>query len=341
MLSPQLPDLADLDALLVIARTGSMTAAAGEIGLTQQALSLRVRAMEGRLGFAVFVRTTRGSRLTDAGLVVAEWAAKLVEAAAQFDVGLAALRGDRQAHLHVAASLTVAEHLLPGWLVALRARQVRAGLRPSAVDLEATNSDTVVRRVLEGAADIGFVEGPKPPTSVRSRIVGRDELVVVVRPTHPWAARRRGVSVRELASTPLVSRESGSGTRSAFEAAVLAASAAGISLARPILALSNAAAVRAAVVAGAGPAVMSSFAIADDVALGRLCVVKVPLELRRSLRAVWIGSAEPPGGVVRDLIGIATRGQSRRDASRALGDGRAPQHRAGLSERPSAHHARP
>jgi DNA-binding transcriptional LysR family regulator len=84
----------------------------------------------------------------------------------------------------------------------------------------------------------------------------------------------------------------------------------GTVLARPILELSNAAAVRAAVVAGAGPAVMSSLAVADDIALGRLCSVKAPLDLSRSLRAVWVGSAQPPAGVVRDLIGIAARGQS-------------------------------
>lgn len=310
MLSSRLPALPDLEALLVIARAGSMTAAAAELGVTQQALSLRVRAMERRLGFSVFVRTTRGSRLTDTGMVVAEWATKLVEAAAQFDAGLAALRGDRQAHLRLAASLTIAEHLLPGWLVTLRSRQSSAGSAPSDVDLEATNSDNVVRRVLDGAAALGFVEGPKPPTSVRSRVVGCDELVVVVHPAHPWASRRRGVSVPELARTPLVSREAGSGTRSAFESAIFAALPAGTALAKPVLELSNAAAVRAAVAAGAGPAVMSSLAVADDVALGRLCAVGVPLDLRRSLRAVWVGSAQPPAGVVRDLIGIAARGQS-------------------------------
>jgi DNA-binding transcriptional LysR family regulator len=185
----------------------------------------------------------------------------------------------------------------------------------SEVDLEATNSDTVVRRLLDGTADVGFVEGPRPPKSVRSRVIGHDELLVVVQPAHAWARRRKGLSVEELASTPLVSREVGSGTRQAFEAAVLAAlpraSEPGghASFARPTLELSNAAAVRAAVVAGAGPAVMSSLAAADDLALGRLCVVKVPLDLRRSLRAVWLGPAQPPAGAVRDLIGIAAQGQ--------------------------------
>ena len=149
-----MPDLADLEALLVIARAGSMSAAAGELGVTQQALSLRVRAMERRLGLPLFVRTARGSRLTEAGAVVGEWAARLLDAAAQFDAGLAALRTDRQAHLRVAASLTVAEHLLPGWLVALRARhnEVQAlGFRPDCRARSARPTSPVGRHPQPGA----------------------------------------------------------------------------------------------------------------------------------------------------------------------------------------------
>jgi DNA-binding transcriptional LysR family regulator len=306
LLSSRVPDLADLEALLEIARTGSMGAAAKDLGVTQQGLSLRVRAMERRLGFLVFARTTRGSRLTAEGVVVAEWAGRLLDAAAELDAGLAALRTDRQAHLRVAASLTIAEHLLPAWLVSLRERQMSATQVVTTVEMEATNSDTVVRRVLDGDVDVGFVEGPRPPTSVRSRVIGHDEMLVVVPPSHPWARRRRPLRPDELAATPLVTREPGSGTRQALTQA-LQTRLPHREIAKPALELSNAASVRAAVVAGAGPSAMSSLAVADDIALGRLRVVEVDLDLRRDLRAVWTGAPTPPGGVVRDLIAIAAR----------------------------------
>ena len=73
--------------------------------------------------------------------------------------------------------------------------------------------------------------------------------------------------------------------------------------AHPVLELSSAAAVRAAVAAGAGPAVMSRLAVADDLAIGRLRTVAVPeLDLRRQLRAIWVGGRAPGAGVARDLL---------------------------------------
>jgi DNA-binding transcriptional LysR family regulator len=60
--------------------------------------------------------------------------------------------------------------------------------------------------------------------------------------------------------------------------------------AHPVFEVSSSAAVRAAVLAGAGPAVMSRLTVADDVAAGRLRIVPVPeLNLRRELKAIWIG----------------------------------------------------
>jgi len=72
----------------------------------------------------------------------------------------------------------------------------------------------------------------------------------------------------------------------------------------PALELSTSAAVRAAVLAGSAPAVLSRLAVSDDIATGRLRVVPVSgLDLRRDLRAVWLGGRTPPAGAVRDLLG--------------------------------------
>ena len=69
--------------------------------------------------------------------------------------------------------------------------------------------------------------------------------------------------------------------------------------------------MRAAVLAGAGPAVMSRLAVADDVAAGRLRTVSVPeLNLKRELNAIWVGGRTPPAGVIRDLLSHITRGDA-------------------------------
>lgn len=316
-LSPRLPDLHAWEVFLAVARTGSLNAASAEVGVSQQAVSARVASIEAQTGVVLVTRTARGSTLTPAGIVVAEWAARLLDVAAQLDTGIASLRDDRQATLRISASQTVAEQLLPRWLVRLAADAVRRTLPVTEAVLTATNSERVAEHVRDGSADVGFVEGPTVPRGLRSRSVGHDHLVVVARPNHPWARRSRPVAATDLATTPLVSREVGSGTRDALVTALRATLGPQASIAAPVLALSTATSVRAAVLAGAGPAVLSALAVADDLAVGRLVEVGVSgLDLRRTLRAVWVGGGTPPAGPVRDLVAIAVANMSRTPPTR-------------------------
>jgi DNA-binding transcriptional LysR family regulator len=329
VLSPHVPDLSALEALLAVAHTGSMNAAAHEIGTSQQALSARIASLEARTGLPLVVRTTRGSTLTAPGRLLAQWATRVLEAAAELDAGLAALREDRRDRLRVSASLTIAEQLLPAWLVALRARALHAGTAPVEVFFTAGNSDAVLHQVRAGEADVGFIEGPTAPKDLRSRIIGHDELVTVVRPDHPWARRRSPVTARELAATALVSREEGSGTREALLAALADALGPDTHPVQPTLQLSTTAAVRAAVLAAAGPAVLSELAVRDDLATGRLRRVPVAgLDLRRSLRAVWQDTRQPPQGAVRDLIAHASSGLARVPGSATAANPGMPPHDA-------------
>lgn len=291
-----------MELLLVVARTRSLGAAAAELGISQQAASSRLRTMESLVGESLVVRSRTGSELTATGELLAQWAARVVEAAEEMDAGIAALRVDRRAHLSIAASLTIAEHLLPGWLVGLRAHQQQLGQPPTEITMTATNSAAVVEKVRAGEVDLGFVEGPEAPRGLRRRRVGTDELVVVVGPTHPWATRsRRRVSAAVLASTPLVVREVGSGTRTVLERALSA-----YERPAPALELSSTAAVRAAVSAGAGPAALGAHAVRDDLSSGRLVAVAVSdLDLTRVLHAVWSGGPHPAQGPARDLVAWA------------------------------------
>ena len=244
--------------------------------------------------------------------MIAEWASRLLEVAAGLDAGIAALRADQRSHLRVSSSSTIAEQLLPTWLASFRAAAGRlGGLAPDVV-LTAVNSETVIGHVTEGTADVGFTEGPRRPARLRSRAIGHDRLAVVVAPGHPWTRRRAGISAAELAAAPLVSREGGSGTRETLAAALTAALGARYDQAPAALSVSTTAAVRAAVLAGVAPAVISDLAVADDLAAGRLAEVRTPeLDLRRTLRVIWAGAASPPAGAARDLVAhIASRGHS-------------------------------
>jgi len=218
-----MPELSALEVFLAVARTAGLGAAGRELGLTQQAVS----------GVRLAVRTVRGTQLTTAGVVVAQWANKLPDVAQQVDAGLGSLRTESRSKLKVAASLTVAEQLMPLWLVSLQATADRSGRKAPEVILTTTNSGHAISAVRDGAADLGFIESPGALSALRNAL-GDD-----------------------------------------------------FAQASPALELSSAAAVRAAVLAGAGPAVMSRRAVADDLAMGRLRAVQVPdLNLRRALRAI-------------------------------------------------------
>jgi molybdate transport repressor ModE-like protein len=299
MLGSHVPDLRALELLVVVARTGSLSAAAAELGITQQAASSRIRTAETLVGAPLLTRTRRGSALTQTGDLVVHWASRVIDAAEQLDAGIAALRQDRRAQLTIAASLTIAEYLLPGWLVAFRTHQASLGLARTEFTMTATNSERVVDLVASETADLGFVEGPEPPTGLRHELIGVDELIVVVGPTHPWARRSsRRVTAATLASTPMVVREAGSGTRTVLERALC-----DLPVAPPALELASTAAVRSAVAAGAGPAALSEHAVRDDIASGRLTPIHVTgLDLSRRLHAVWTRGATPPAGPARDLV---------------------------------------
>ncbi|MCV7200366.1 LysR family transcriptional regulator [Mycobacterium angelicum] len=302
-LSPRMPELASFEAFLVIAETGSLGRAAQELGLTQQAISRRLAAMEAQLGVTLAVRTTRGSTLTPAGVIVADWAARLLELANEIDAAMGSLRKEGRERIRVAASQTISEQLMPHWLLSLQTTAERYHDNAPQVLLTATNSDHAIAAVRDGAADLGFVENPYIPQGLGSCVVGNDELVVVVPPSHKWARRSRVVTARELAQTPLVAREPNSGIRDSLTVALRRVLGDDMQQAPPVLELASAAAVRAAVLAGAGPAVMSRLAVADDLAVGRLHAIDIPdLDLRRKFRAIWVGGRTPPAGAIRDVL---------------------------------------
>ncbi|HZE40754.1 MAG TPA: LysR substrate-binding domain-containing protein, partial [Stackebrandtia sp.] len=239
-------------------------------------------------------RTPRGSRLTPAGAVLVEWAGAVVDAARVLDAGIDALRQRRDSRLKLVSSLTIAEYLLPGWLVSLRQRRPE-----TSVALQVANSAEVARAVLDGDADLGFVEGPYVRRGLRSQTVGRDELVLVTDPAHRWARRAGGVDAAELRDTPLICREEGSGTRAALAEALRPIGPP----ATPLLELASTTVVKAAVLRGAGPAVLSSLAVTDELADGRLVAIDVRgIDLSRTLRAVWRAGPRLQGPAA-DLLG--------------------------------------
>lgn len=301
MLPPWTPDLPALDLLLSVAELGSLGRAATAHGISQPSASGRLAHLERRLGVPLLVRTSRGSTLTPAGEAVVAWAYQVVAAAHVLTDGVITLRPGRVPRLRVAASLTVAEYLLPLWLLRLRRRQTDLD-----VAVTVANSHVVSARVRSGRADIGFVESPVVPSDLTSAAIGPDRLVLVVSPDYPLGQRpvrmQRPVDLLDL---PLLMREPGSGTRDTFMAALAGAlrrsSAPDMTHA---IELGSTTTILATARAGGGVGVVSERAAAADLAAGSLVAMTVTgLDLARSLRAVWLGNRL--GGPAQQLVEVA------------------------------------
>jgi DNA-binding transcriptional LysR family regulator len=327
-------DLGALRALREAGRQGSIAAAASVLGVSQQALSARMRTLERAMGVTLLARTPSGSHLTEQGRLVVGWAEDVLDAADRLEAGLRSIRSGVSHRLAIAASQTISEHLVPHWLVELRsverasverASVERASVErasvghdgvagdavdqptaypPTVVELTVANSTGVLALVRDGKAELGFIETPHLPPDLITEHLRDDELPVVVAPGHPWARRRRALSLAEIATVPLVMREAGSGTRDTLTDQL----AAQHPPLRPEIAmeLGTSAAVRSAIAAGVGPGVLSRLAVRDDLVLGRLVAVELAgPPLTRQLTAVWRPDKPlPPEG--RRLLSVAT-----------------------------------
>ncbi len=278
-LAHPVPDLVSLDLLQSVAELGSIRRAAMAHHVSQPAASMRLRALERTLGLELLDRSSGRARLTPAGTATVEWGGAVLDEVRALQLGVAALRAEGSTQLRLAASMTAAEYLVPGWLNRLRAAEPDLG-----VSLQMGNSEHVADVVARRDADIGFVEGDTVPASLDSKVVSRDDLVLVVAPSHPWSGRRGALSAAEVAATPLVLREPGSGTRQVLEGAL---GACGLSV-TPLVELGSTTAIKAAVGSGLGPGVLSRLAIRAEVREGRMVIVPTSgFSLERAIRAVW------------------------------------------------------
>lgn len=268
-------DIETLRLLVAVSELGSLSAAARSLGFTQPAASARVRSFETRWQLGVVDRGPRGSQLTTDGLAVVAWARSVLHETDTMRSALGALGSERRDQARIAASLTVAEFLLPRWLGELRGRLPDVSPR-----LHVVNSADVSALVHDHTVDIGFIETAARPLDLDHRRVGSDRLIVVVAPAHPWARRSTAVTRSALQEAAWVMREPGSGTRSTFEGALRR---------EPVVALEadSTTAVVGAARAGVGPAVVSERAVAGEIETGRLVAVRTDLDMLRPLTAVW------------------------------------------------------
>jgi DNA-binding transcriptional LysR family regulator len=273
-------DVGALELFVSVVHLGSVGRAARHHGISQPSASSRIGHLEHQLGVTLLERGPTGSVPTDNGTLIAEWAATVIASADALAVGVESLRANQAKRVRIMSSFTVAEYLLPTWLS--RFQRSTPGHN---TELLVANSTAVISSLRAGSVDLGFVESAELVHDLGSANVGADELAVVVAPGHPWARRKTPLAPEDLLAIAFVMREAGSGTRDTFERAMVGATG---DTPVAVLELGSTAAVKAAVMGGSGPAVLSELAVKHEIAAGQLVAVRVEgLALKRVLRMLW------------------------------------------------------
>lgn len=298
--------LEQLRIFVAVAEREHVTLGARDLNLTQSATSAAIAALEARHATRLFDRVGRRIALTEAGRIFLEEARSVLARAQAAEAVLADLSELKRGALAIAASQTVGGYWLPERIGRFRARYPGIALTVSI-----GNTQAVATLVREGVADVGIVEGAVEATTLSVTPVAEDEMMLVAPPSHPWARDgaptdemprdgaptgempRDGVPTGEMprdgaqedaaragwvAQADWVARERGSGTRAIHD--VLTGGAVPDDR---LLVLPSNEAVRGAVIAGAGVAVLSRLVVADALALGLLVAVKRDLPMRHFL----------------------------------------------------------
>lgn len=267
---------AQLRSFLAVARTGSVRAASGELVVTQPAVSAAVAALQRELGVALLGRQGRGVVLTPAGSVLADYAERIL---GLWDEGQRATRGaadPERSTLRLAAVTTAGEQVVPGLLACFR--REHPGVE---IVLEVGNRGRVWDLLRNHGADLAIGGRPPAGAGLQSVAWAPNELVVVAAASSRRRTARR-VALDLLASATWLVREPGSGTRATAEELF---EELGIDPVR--LTIGSNGAIREAVVAGLGVALVSRAAVARELRVGSLEEwVAGPLPLQRSWNLV-------------------------------------------------------
>jgi LysR family transcriptional regulator, low CO2-responsive transcriptional regulator len=193
-----------------VARLGSVSRAAEELHLTQPAVSIQIGLLEEAAGTPLLSRSGRGVRLTEAGELLAAYAARIIDLWREAGDEMAALRGVFSGTLRVGA-VTTAEYLLPPLLVTFADQHPKVKVK-----LQVGNRDQIVRMLAGQEIDIAIMGRAPAELKTQAQPFAKHPMAFIAAPKHALMTQPR-VALADLAEANLLVRERGSGTRTTVE----------------------------------------------------------------------------------------------------------------------------
>lgn len=256
--------LRQLNVFESVARQLSFTRAAEELHLSQPAVSMQVRQLEEAVGLPLFEQIGKKIYLTGAGQELHRYSREIIQKLAEAESVLAEMKGMQRGRL-VVSMVSNANYFIPRLLSVFCQRH--PGIT---VNLDVANREKLLKQLADNEMDIGIMGQPPEEAELMAESFLENPLVVIAAPSHPLA-REKSIPVERLEGETFLLREKGSGTRIAMERIF-----AQHGIAPPQgMEMSTTEAVKQAVAAGMGLAVVSLYTVELEVETQRLAVLDV------------------------------------------------------------------
>lgn len=248
-----------------VARAGSYSRVAADLYISQPGVSMQIKALERGVGLPLFEKSGRAVRLTEAGQELLRYSEQVFSLLDEAKVVLEELSGTRRGTVKVAATTTAGIYVAPAALGAFHRRYT--GIQLS---LDVVNRFAVSQRLLNNEVDLAIVGLIEDADQLELATFLPNELVVIASPRHPLAAASQ-IALDALANETFLLREAGSGTRTDTENLFARAGF----VPRVGMELRSMGAIKQAVAADLGIAVMPRDALELELAVGRLVILDV------------------------------------------------------------------
>ncbi len=265
-----------------IAREKSFARAARGNHMTQPAVSVHIKKLEQELGKVLFKRSPGNIQLTTDGLEILDDVKEILRLSEGLKMQASLQRGELVGSIRLATIHSIGMYELGDFLAAFMKAHPRV-----AIHLEFQRFDDIYELLLQEKIDLGVVAYPEKRTNIESIPYGRDELVLVSSPSHPFG-KRASISLNQLQGEPFIAFDQGMPTRLATDKLLAEA---GVTV-DVRMTNDNIYTLKKAVEAGVGLAIVPSGTVNEEVDRGTLARLRIrdtdttrPLALLKRRRA--------------------------------------------------------
>ena len=275
-------DFSELQVFLTVATERSFSRAASILDRTQPAVSQSIKRLEEELGERLFDRSSRGGQLTEAGIVLLDYARKLIQLRGEAEGAVREFQGLRRGRVLIGANEAAVHVLLP---VIERFRLTHPQAQ---VEVNRIAARRLGAEVMNRSLDFGVLTFQPRDRGLRSIPLGEDDLVMLTPPSHPLANRRQ-ITMEEFGRQTIIAHNDPSPSRERV-LRLYEQRHASINI---LIALPSLDGIKRAIEMGLGVALLPRRCALAEIKRGQLCAVKVPrLGLIRDVCLIYRSSGE-------------------------------------------------